>query len=107
MPREINLEEIEQQAHRALQDKMAAVRDLVDKRESVIAARAALEDAEQRAQASYREAVAAGWTDAELASYGLGDVAPAGSKQRRATSPRARRPRSTQPSPSVDNSAVE
>ncbi|RDH95068.1 hypothetical protein DEU32_11433 [Curtobacterium sp. AG1037] len=91
MPREISLEEIEQRAQQALQDRMSAMRDLMDKRQSVIDARALLEDAERQAASSYADAVGAGWTDADLRDYGLGDLAGSGSKPRRKSTTRKTR----------------
>lgn len=95
MPREISIEEIEQRAQKALQDRMTAMRDLVEKRQSVTDARALVEEAERSAATSYSDALGAGWTEAELRDYGLSDVAPGSAKPRRKSSPR--RPRTTRP----------
>ena len=105
MPREISLEEIEQRAQRALQDRMTAMRDLVDKRQSVIDARALVEDAERQAASSYADAIGAGWTDAELRDYGLGDIAGGASKPRRKSS--TRKPRQTRPVEDTSGTSTE
>jgi hypothetical protein len=105
MPREISLEEIEQRAQRALQDRMTAMRDLVEKRQSVIDARALVEDAERQAASSYADAVGAGWTDAELRDYGLGELAGGASKPRRKSS--TRKPRQTRPAEGTSGTSTE
>ena len=105
MPREISLEEIEQRAQNALQDRMAAMRDLVEKRQSVIDARALMEEAERHAADSYTAAIGAGWTNADLRDYGLGDVAAGGSKPRRKTS--TRKPRQTRPVEDTSGTSTE
>lgn len=92
MAREISIEEIEQQAQRALQDRMAAVRGLVEQRATVLAARDALRDAEEAVAKGYTDALASGWTDSDLRGFGLGDIAPAPGRAR-AKAPRARTPR--------------
>lgn len=97
MAREISIEEIEQLAQRALNNRMEAIKSLLDTRTALVRARSAVADAEQAARDAYSTAVTAGWTDAELRDYGLGEVAPNPSKQRRKTT--TRKPRAT---PAVD-----
>ncbi|WP_181030616.1 hypothetical protein [Clavibacter michiganensis] len=97
MAREISIEEIEQLAQRALQNRMDAIKDLLHKRTALTRARSAVTEAELSARDAYSAAVTAGWTDAELRDYGLAEVAPIPTKQRRKAG--TRKPRAT---PAVD-----
>ena len=77
---------------------MAAVRGLVESREVVLAARAALQDAEQEVSRKYADALSSGWTDADLRGFGLADVAPLGGRSVK-RAPRARATRATTEAP--------
>ena len=92
MAREISMEEVEALARQQVENRVSAVRGLIEASESIATLSAQLEEMKRSYASHFKTATDAGWTMAELKSFGL---QPEPKQPRRSRAQRASAPTSS------------